>query len=264
MRARDTFVCRSGSARNFPWLARALPLFAAGAIVLCSAILPRAAERPNCTALRDRGLYELALDYLSQMESSPLADDAFQSRIGYHRGMTLLDQGRQTIDRDQRTALLSKARDEFDRFTIANPGSTASAEAMLEELANVFVELGERSIADANQLPAGNAYADERNEHRAAARRAFDEAEPMFRAAEKFYDNALDQIPKHRSENSKRPDRVAQGIPWAVGRVDVLAAQMRFEKAGTYDSDSKKFRELHVATAKDLAELYEKCIPAGS
>jgi hypothetical protein len=91
------------------------------------------------TALRDRGLYELALDYLTQMETSRLADDKFRERIPYHRGVTIIAEARQTADVDERTALFEEARRELDQFVTANPESPVAAEALLE-LANVLVD----------------------------------------------------------------------------------------------------------------------------
>ena len=43
------------------------------------------------TALQDRGLNELALDYLEQMKTSRAVDEEFRKRIPYHRGAVLLD-----------------------------------------------------------------------------------------------------------------------------------------------------------------------------
>ena len=96
--------------------------------------------------LRERGLYDLALDYLTQMETSPLADAAFRERIPYHRGITLIAEARQTPDVDERTALFDKASTELEQFVTANPDSPSAAEALLE-LANVLVDQAKQLIA---------------------------------------------------------------------------------------------------------------------
>src|SRR5262249_19855244 len=107
--------------------------------------------------LRNRGLYELTLDYLSRMENSRLADDAFRQRIAYWRGMTLIDQARQGSDADEQKKLLDRARAELDRFAEANPASAAGAEAQTQ-LAIVLVEEAKRLANLANELPRGSTY----------------------------------------------------------------------------------------------------------
>ncbi len=74
-------------------------------------------------ALREQGLYDLALDYLTQMETSRLADDEFRERIPYHRGLTLIAEARATPDVDQRATMFDTASKQLERFVASHPES---------------------------------------------------------------------------------------------------------------------------------------------
>jgi tetratricopeptide (TPR) repeat protein len=209
-------------------------------------------------ALNERGLQELALDYLQQMETSPLADAAFRKRIPYHRGIVLIAQARQTPDADQRAALFQQASRELDQFVAANPENPAAADALLE-LANVLVDQAKQMLAEARQIPDETAYADERERLQQGARRLLADAQPKFLQAEQFYSVALDAMPKTLDPKTQSELIVQrQEYRGRLAQVSVLAAQAEFEAASTYPSKSDDFTKRHAATAKKLSDLYEK------
>jgi tetratricopeptide (TPR) repeat protein len=208
--------------------------------------------------LRERGMYELALDYLSQMESSRLADAEFKARIPYHRGITLIAEARQTPDVDERTALFDKASKELEAFVATNPDSPAAAESLLE-LANVLVDQAKQLIARANSIPDENTYAEQREKLHKEARELLTEAQPRFRQAEQFYTAALDRMPKTLDPKTQS-DLITQRQEYRgrLAQVSVLAGQAEFEAASTYPPQSDEFVERNAAAAKSLAALYEK------
>jgi hypothetical protein len=209
-------------------------------------------------ALRERGLYELALDYLAQMETSRLAAKEFQMRIPYHRGVTLIAEARATPDVDERARLFEKASQELERFVEANPESATSAEALLE-LANVLVDQAKQLISQANQLPAEPVYLEQRERLQKQARKLLEDTQPRFLKAEQFYTVALDRMPKTLDPKTQA-DLIAQRKEYRgrLAQVSVLAGQTEFEAASTYPKDSDEFIEKNAAAAKRLAELYEK------
>ncbi len=243
---RDRFVRWAAS-----WLAFILCLVA-------PQLFAREQAEKFVAGLDQRGLYELALDYLQQMETSPLADAAFRARIPYHRGITLIAQARQTPDADQRAALFRQAAKELDRFVAANPESPAAADALLE-LANVLVDQAKQSLSAARQIPDEAAYADERDRLQKAARRQLTDAQPKFLQAEQFYAAALEKMPKTLDPKTQS-ELIAQRQEYRgrLAQVSVLAAQAEFEAASTYPAKSNEFAQLHAATAKKLSGLYEK------
>lgn len=210
------------------------------------------------TALRARGLNELTLDYLSRMESSPLADAEFKRRIEFHRGRALVDLARATADRDQRVPLLDQAKQELEQFASANTDSIDGAEA-LTELANVLVEQGKQLLADADALPEGATYASERRTARGSARGAFSEARSAFQRAEAFYTDALEKFPKVLDPKTESDQiTLRQEYRGRAAQMSVLAAQTQFELAFTYAPGSAEFHRIHQSNADELAGLFDK------
>ena len=254
-------VANAGEAdAGFTFELRAVALLAivASMALFSAKVSAREQSEEFLAGLRERGLYELALDYLAQMETSPLADAEFETRIPYHRGITLIAEARQTPDVDERTALFDKASKELEQFVATNPDSPAAAEALLE-LANVLVDQAKQLIVQANSIPNENTYAEQREKLHKEARELLVEAQPRFRQAEQFYTAALDRMPKTLDPKTQS-DLITQRQEYRgrLAQVSVLAGQAEFEAASTYPPESDEFIERNEATAKSLAALYEK------
>ena len=58
-------------------------------------------------ALRERGLFDVAMEYLEQMKTSPLASDEFKANILFEQGATLVDWARHTGDMKTRESTAS-------------------------------------------------------------------------------------------------------------------------------------------------------------
>lgn len=229
-----------------------------GALALCAPLSAAEQSDDFLAGLRERGLYELALDYLAQMETSPLATADFRERIPYHRGVTLIAQARQIADVDQRTELFEQAAKELEQFVAAHPDSPSSADALLE-LANVLVDQAKQLLGQASQIPDEPSFAEQRSKLREQARKLIDEALPNFRQAEQFYTAALDGMPKTLDPKSQGDlIKHRQEFRGRLAQVSVLAAQAKFEQASTYPVDSEEFVKQNAAAAKKLAELHDK------
>src|SRR5215216_3292903 len=125
--------------------------------------------------LQARGLHSLALDYLEDMKTSPLANDALRRQIPYLRGEALVEQSRQSTDGGTRTKLLDEARQELERFVESNPHSIQGAEAQLQ-LANVQMARGQDLAMQASQLPKEAVYDAQRQSLGRDARMMYAEA----------------------------------------------------------------------------------------
>ncbi len=208
--------------------------------------------------LRERGYHELALDYLTQMETSRLASAEFRERIPYHRGVTLIAQARETADIDQRKVLFEEASRELEQFVAAHPDSPSSADALLE-LANVLVDQAKQLLLQAGQIPDEPTFAEQREKLQEQARSLIDEAQPNFDKAEQFYATALDALPKTldpKTQGKQIEDR--QEFRGRLAQVSVLAAQAELEAASTFPKGGDEFVKRHTEAAKKLAELHEK------
>ena len=113
--------------------------------------------------LQERGLHDLAQEYLEGLKTSPLANDATKRQVPYLRGVALIEQSRQSTDPTVRNRLLDEARKELEQFAEANPQNVEGAEAQLQ-LATVQMTRGQELIAQAAQLPKEPAYDSQRKD----------------------------------------------------------------------------------------------------
>ncbi|MCI0333721.1 MAG: hypothetical protein L0228_10930 [Planctomycetes bacterium] len=207
--------------------------------------------------LEERGLNELALDYLEHLKTSQAVDDAFRQKIPYHRGVVLIEQSRQSADSATRSRLLEEARVELERFAASNPESAQGADASLQ-LASVQLAGGQQLIAQMSQLSAEPAFDEQRKKLGRDARDMFANARSMFERAEAIYSAELEKLPPTTSDAKGDAGNQRQEYRARVAQLRFLAAQTQFEMAQSYPPEADEFRQLNEAAAAELAAVYEK------
>ena len=208
--------------------------------------------------LQDRGLNELALDYLERMQRSQLADEEFRRKIPYYRGVALIDHSRQTSDAAQRSRLLDEARDALETFAQSTPESVEGAEAQLQ-LGSMQLERGQQIVALAEKLPADGAYDAEREKQAGEAWNHFAGARETFKQASAIYSAELERLPPTAtSEEDPEQGSRRQEYRSRVAQLRFLAAQTQFETARSHSPDDADYRRLHDSAARELANLYEE------
>lgn len=201
--------------------------------------------------LRERGYYDMALEYLTRIAGSPQCPADLKEQIDYERGVTLIDASRGAgLAREQR---LDQARDALDRFVKEHPQHAVAATANTQ-LANVLVERG-RVKAEVANAPSKSAA--EKKQWMAEARRHYEEAQKVFVTAEqRVYERA-----KALEEEAKTDARKADERDEA--RRDLLQARLYlagviYEIGKTHDPASKEFKANLTDAAKKYRELYDK------
>ena len=230
------------------------------ALGLSFVVAPVSASEPSekfLAGLRERGLIELGLDYLEQMESSPLATPQFQALIPYHRGILLIDQSRRTTDPDERAALLAEANAALGTYAASNPEKLKAAKAQ-GRLGNVLVEQAKQQMARAKKLPSDGAE-EERTSYLTEARRLFDQARGIFESTGKIYSAEISTYPK-TLDPKKEKDKIKtrQELRGRLAQARILAAQADYEKAKTFANDSNEFKELNEKAAKQFSDVFEE------
>src|SRR3954453_14218136 len=208
--------------------------------------------------LQDRGLHDLALEYLEQLKKSPLADDAIRQQVPYWRGIALIDESRQSPDSASRNRLLDLARQELEDFARANPHNVQGAEAQLQ-LATVQLSRGQELVAQIAQLPSDTAYDAQKKTLGHDARLMFAEARDTFARAEAIYSSELEKLPPTTSDEAKGDTgSKRQEYRGRVAQLKFLAAQTQFEEAQSYPSQADEFRKLNEAAAQELSAIYDE------
>jgi len=205
--------------------------------------------------LQQRGLNELALDYLEQMKTSQAVDEEFRQKIPYHRGVVLIEQSRQSTDPATRSRLLEDARKELEQFADSNPDNVQGAEANLE-LASVQLAGGQQLVTQLNQLSDEPAFDAQKQNLGRDARDMFANARSMFEQAEAIYSTEIEKLPPTNSEKSDGNKR--QEYRARIAQLRFLAAQTQFEMAQSYPPEADEFRKLNEAAAAELATVYEE------
>ncbi|HEX5471987.1 MAG TPA: hypothetical protein VFW73_08875 [Lacipirellulaceae bacterium] len=208
--------------------------------------------------LQARGQHELALEYLEQLKTSPLADEATRQRIPYMRGVALIKQSRQTPDPIQRDRFLDEARQELEQFAASNPHNVQGAEAQLQ-LGTVQMSRGQELVEHIAQLPKAATYDRQQKGLGREARVMFADARDTFKRAEDIYSDELKKLPPtlsseaHSDTGSKR-----QEYRGRVAQLQFLRAQTQFEEARSYPPEADEFRKLNASAAQDLSNVYDE------
>jgi tetratricopeptide (TPR) repeat protein len=249
---RQATVGRQQSARRWPGIALAVLL-----TLVWGATASAVEEADKFVGkLRERGLHDLAVDYLDGLEQSPLADDAVRAQIPYLRAVTQIDQARRALDRDARSRLVNQARTALEEFAAAHPDSVEGAEAQVQ-LATLLFEQGQQTIAQAEQLPEGPTYAADRERYHRQARKLLDEARELFLRTEAFYRSEVERLAQSVTADDAAgvADR-RQEVRGRLSQVSVLAAQSLYEQALTCPPNSADFRQLLQQAAAELNGLH--------
>jgi hypothetical protein len=208
--------------------------------------------------LRERGLNELALDYLERMETSPLADEQFRRQIPYHRGIVLLDQSRQSVDPALRKRLLDEAGAALQQYASGDVGGVQAAEAQLQ-LGTMQLERGQQLVAQADKLSQETTYDADRNKLAEEARGHFSTARDTFQTAAAIYDSELAKLPPASGGNAADDEgNQRQDFRFRVAQLRFLAAQANFETANSHAREDQEFQQLHESAAQEFSTLFDE------
>lgn len=223
------------------------------------ALSPRAARAEEAYArfiegLKEQGLFDMALDYLDLMKTSPLLSDTQKQEIPFDEGLLLVANARAEFDPTAKTKLLDRARDRFARFIEANPSSAKAAVAETE-LGNVLVERGRSLLEQANR-PANVSKKDDLTKQ---ARDVFGQAKKVFDEAETRFTARLKEIPKILdAQKEKKKVEERRHASDDVLRARMLSAGILQVMASTYPAGSADQKKLLQEAADKYKAIYEK------
>jgi len=126
-------------------MSRLSPRWLLSTFVLAAAALPlaqaRAVEpaREFLDALRTRGYYDVAIDYLNTIEGNPNVPVAFKETLQYERGVTLVQGAKFQRDIAIREKWLDEAQQVLNQF-VATQGSSPLINAGRSQLGNMLAE----------------------------------------------------------------------------------------------------------------------------
>jgi outer membrane protein assembly factor BamD (BamD/ComL family) len=232
-----------------------LPVLSLGVLIWASGVAgpAHAVEEPErfLQALKERGYFDLAVDYLEGLRSSPLCPDSFRDVLDYHLGLTLIDLARAGGARSEQN--LEQARSALERFLREKPSRPEVGNAAFQ-LANVLVEIGKLKRQQAEQP--GLSAAD-REKLLAEARQRYQEAQEGFSAAERrAYERAriLEEEAKKDPKKESERDEARRDLL----RSRLFLAGVIYELGRTYPPDSEQYKKFLTEAAKRFSELFDR------
>ena len=229
-----------------------------GAMILGSIPQAQGAEQIQVfiDKLRERGYYDIAVDYMDEMKDSPLADEKYRQEYLYNLGTLLVEYARNTSDTKLREELYSDAREKLNIYAQGNAGTLGGVKA-LSELATILVERSRQITQKANSPT----QKDNKEALMQDARKLLDEALEMFENVEEFYRSELKDKTRFPTNINPQTDKelfdLRQEYRAQFVKTGLDIATVVYEKASTYDPTTEEGKALLLDAAEKFGSLYE-------
>lgn len=215
----------------------------------CSAQEP---AREFIQALRDNGYYDLAIQYLDDVEKGSLIDDTFRKRIPLEKAETLIQSVNNIRDLEKWEKILDEAQQILSAYVaqVSDPELSATAQ---QYQANLSYRQG-RVYLKRSELD--RLTASEKDTQLANARTRFEKSLQEYLASQETLKKILTDFkvdPQNVSESTKQRDDLRR----MYVDVKMRAPIVRETLADTFTDEAKKNEQLTIA-AKEFADLWDK------
>jgi hypothetical protein len=203
--------------------------------------------------LRDKKLYDVAIDYLDVAAKNPAVPVEFKQTILYERGVTLVEGAKANRDPILREKQLDEGQTTLEKFITSNPQSMLIIAAR-SQLGNVVVERARSRMKKSEKAPAATKsqlWTEARGFY-GQALKVFEELSKEIATKLKAYPAAIDEkkeAKKHEEREQFRKDYL---------QAELLTAATREEMAETYEAGVKDRNTALEAAAKEYGEIYDK------
>ncbi|MBL9093605.1 MAG: hypothetical protein JNL96_20475 [Planctomycetaceae bacterium] len=236
--------------------ARRIAIAAASAAALSAPLgtaPARAAEEYErfLNGLRERSLYDVAIDYLNSMRNSPLLSEEQRQMITFEEARTFLDASRSERDPVERDKMLDGARDKFKEF-VAKNSQHPQAPGAETQLGAVLVERGRAKVEQALRPEFEKDKAKLMDE----ARKFFTESESVFKAAEEKFAALLGTFPKFMAPNDERV-ALRERAKGDLIQAHMFHAKGLYEKSRTFAAKSPEWTQALKTAAEKYGAIYK-------
>src|SRR5262249_55541764 len=153
-------------------------------------------------ALRERGYFDVASDYLEKLRQESGTPDDLRAVLDYEFGRLLIDEASRTGDLVRRKELLEQARNRLDAFTKAHPDHEFASEALVQ-LARLLVERGHLALLLGEETDDTS----EKNARLVEARASFNQARAAYTKADERLRADLKRFPNFLNDDDPRKAR---------------------------------------------------------
>ena len=234
-------------------LARAL----VPALILAAFSTARAVDHPRFAAdfvqgLRERGYYDLALEYLDQLRKAPETPADLRKSIDFEEGRTLIEWATHANDPDASKEKLDQAKIKIEAFVKANPDAPQTTEALVE-LAHLLYERGltEVDLAGDARTPA------EKENKLAIARGYYGSARDAYGRAFERFNAKLAAFPKFIPPDDPRKNE-RERIRSSLMQAELQKSVVDYYEAQTHPMGSKERGELLDKGLVSFEDIYKR------
>ena len=202
--------------------------------------------------LREKGYYDLAVDYLDKLREQRDVPIEVLETIDYELGRITLDEASKTGDLVRRKELLDQARARLDSFTKSQPNNPKAPDALVQ-LARLLVERGHLAVLQADET---EVKAD-KDAKLAEARESFDEARAAYGKADTNLSAAFAKFPRFIPDGDPRRDE-RDRTHTSLMEAQLQKAVVDYEQGQTYPLGSKERTDLMSKALAQFEDLYKK------
>ena len=213
--------------------------------------LPSFATEPSrqfVEGLRQRGQYEMVLDYLKDLPKNPLAPKDFVKTSAYEEAATYIDWAGKTRNPKEQESRLAKGEAKLNEFRNANKRHPLVSSAQMQ----IGIIAQHRARMRKLQAGAKGKTDDEKKKLRDEAITFYRAANTNFAEAEIKFKAARDKIPKTNKDPASREMR--DTLRSGMLQSGVSAANALYELAKTQKDGSAEQKK----TLKEAAQVYDK------
>ncbi len=202
-------------------------------------------------ALREQRLFDVALDYLDEMQDSPLASDDFRERIPLLKVAVLLDEANRIRDPRRLTSQLEMTEQILTEFIGTAPPAGLLAEAQ-EQRARIFMARAGRLL---NRAESDRITAAQKSDLQEQARNYLNLAGEAYEEIRQRLRDELTQPEDPQNPNARSQREVLRN-KYVATRLQ--SPRVKEQIADSYGSEHPRYRELLQEAASENLELYNK------
>ncbi len=203
-------------------------------------------------ALREAGLYDTALDYLDEMQTSSLADEEFRQKIPLSKVAVLLDAVVQIRDPQKITEQLDRTEKILNEFIATNPPSIQLAEAQ-DQQARLALARARRML---DRAQSDRLTVDEKTSLQTGAREYLSKAGDAY---ESIRTRLRDEIESFQIDpEDRRSAQKLKSLENQYVKVRFQSPRIKEQVADSYGPEHPDYQRLLQEAAAENIELYGK------
>tara|TARA_R110002049_G_scaffold27321_2_gene94066 strand:- start:168967 stop:172017 length:3051 start_codon:yes stop_codon:yes gene_type:complete len=207
--------------------------------------------REFLNGLQSRGYHDIAMDYLTQMQDSPLAPAELKNSILYEKSQLLVDASRSQRDSAERAKQINQAQQWLEQFISSQPDHS-KVNAARNQIGSLFVERARMKHEDSKRS--------NDKQQAAQARKLYEQSFKVFSDLQASVAKQLEAIPKVLNTRDREEAKLIEQRTQLRAdylQTELFAAAIREELADILPTGSKEQTKYIVEAADMYDGIYK-------